>query len=242
MISESAVRRFWPGQDPLGRRLKLTSAELGTAWLTVVGIAGDVKQFYLDSEVRPMVFVPFTQQPIRALNFLLRTSAPLDRAVADARESVKAVDSTQPVYVEPMAKYFVDLAGGMGVIAALLAVVAVIALALAAAGIFAVMAYSVAQRIPEIGIRMALGARPADVWRLVLGNALRLVAAGLGLGLPVSVTLGRVMCSILSGVVALDLRTFAGYTVLLTVAAILASYIPARRATKVDPLIALRSE
>jgi putative ABC transport system permease protein len=243
MISESAARRFWPGQDPMGRRLKLTSAEFETTWLTVVGIVGDVKQFYLDSEVRPTVFVPFAQQPIRPLNFVLRTAAPLDRTVAEVREAVEAVDSTQPVYgVERMAKYFADLAGGIGVIAALLGVVAAIALALAAAGIFAVMAYSVAQRIPEIGIRMALGARPADVWRLVLGSALRLVAVGLGLGLPVSVTLGRVMSSVFSGVVSLDSRTFAGLAVVLSAVALLASYVPARRATKVDPVIALRAE
>jgi putative ABC transport system permease protein len=243
IISESAARRFWPRQDPLGRRLRLPSPEFGTPWLTVVGIVGDARYFFLDSEVRPTIYVPYLQQPIRSLNLVLRTEARLDPTVVDIRRAVEEVDSTLPVYgIERISQFFADLAGGVGVVAALMAVFAIIALVLSAAGIYAVMAYSVAQRIQEIGIRMALGAQGGDIWKLVLGNSVRLLGIGLALGLPVALSLGRVMSSALSGVVAVDPLTFVGFTMLLSAIALLASYIPARRATKVDPIVALRHE
>jgi putative ABC transport system permease protein len=242
IISEGAALRFWPGLDPLGRRVKLTSTELKTPWLTVVGIVGDVRYFFLDSEVRPTFYVPYLQQPIRSLNFVMRTEASMNRTVTDIRGSVQAVDSTVPVYaIERISRFFTDLAGGVGVIGALMGVFAMIALALAAAGIYAVMAYSVAQRTEEIGIRMALGAQSRDIWKLVVGNATRLLGIGLGLGLPVSLALGHLMTSVLSGVVALEPLTFLTFTLVLSAAGLLAGYLPARRAAKVDPLVALRN-
>jgi putative ABC transport system permease protein len=243
VISESAARRFWPRRDPLGLRLRLASPNFSTPWLTVVGIVGDVRHFVLDSEVRPTIYVPYLQQPIRSLNLVLRTEAHLDPAVADIRTAVHDVDSTLPVYgIERLSRFFADLAGGVGVVAALMTVFAAIALVLAAAGIYAVMAYSVAQRIQEFGIRLALGAQRVDISKLVLVNSVRLVGIGLALGLPAALSLGRVMSSLLSGLVAVDPLNCVGFTLLLSASALLASYIPARRATKVDPIIALRHE
>jgi len=243
VISKSAARRFWPGQNPMGQRVRLASTELNTGWLTVVGIAGDVNHFLLDSEVRPTIYLPYRQQPIRSLNLLIRTRASLDRTAIAVRAAGQAVDRGQPINdLQRLSKFFADLAGGVGVIATLLGVFAAIALALATAGIYAVMAYSVAQRTQEIGIRMALGARPEDVRRLIVGSALRLVGIGLGLGLPASLALTLGMSSILPGVVALDPLTFASFSILLAAAALLASFIPSHRATKVDPMMALRAE
>jgi putative ABC transport system permease protein len=243
VISKTAARRFWPGQNALGQRVRLASTELNTNWLTIVGIVGDVNHFLLDNEVRPTFYLPYRQQPLRSLDLVLRTRAPLDQTAIAVRAAGRAVDPAQPIYdLERVGKFFEDLAGGVGVIAALLGVFAVVALILAAAGIYAVMAYAAAQRTQEIGIRMALGARPEDVWRLIIGNALRLVGIGLGLGLPVALALSAAVSSSLPGVIALDPLTFAGFSILLAAVALLASFIPSRRATRVDPVAALRAE
>ena len=243
VISKRAAQRFWPGQDPLGRRAKLASREVSNPWLTIVGVVGDVNHFYLDSAVRPTIYTPYRQQPIRSLNVVLRTGAPLDAAAGDIRAAMQSLDAAQPIStVERMSRFFSDLAGGVGMIADLMGAFAIIALVLAGAGIYAVMSYSVAQRAREIGIRMALGARPLDVQRLVVGNALRLTGIGLGLGVPGALALSRAMSGVLPGVVALDAFTFAGVTVLLAAIALLASLVPSRRAALVDPLLSLRAE
>jgi putative ABC transport system permease protein len=243
IISESAAQRFWSGQDPLGHRAKLASTELKTPWLTVIGVVGDVRHFFLDSEVRPTIYIPYAQQPIRSLNLVMRTGASLSRTMVDVRESVQAVDARVPVYgVERISRFFNDLAGGVEVVGALMGLFALVALALAAAGVYAVMAYSVAQRKQEIGIRMAMGAHRGDILKLIVGNAVRLLGIGLGLGMPVALALGRLMSSILPGVVALEPFPFVSFAAVLSAFGLLAGYIPARQAAKVDPLVALRNE
>jgi putative ABC transport system permease protein len=243
VISKGAAERFWPGQKALGRRVRLTSAELNTGWLTVIGIAGDVNHFLLDKQIRPILYLPYRQQPIRSLNIVMRTHAPLGQVAEAVRAAGRAVDPTQPVYdFERIGRFYADLTGGVGVIAALLGIFALIALALATAGIYAVMAYSVAQRRGEIGIRMALGARPHDVRRLIVGNALRLIGTGLGLGLPAAFALTTMVSSVLPAVVAVDAVTFLVFAILLAAVALFASLIPSQRAIRIDPLLALRSE
>jgi len=243
IISQAAARRFWPGQNAMGRRVRLASTECNTGWLTIVGIAGDVNHFLLDSEVRPTIYLPYRQQPVRSLHVLLRTRAPLEQTTVAVRAAGRAIDPGQPINdLERLSGFFADLAGGVGVIATVLGVFAVIALALATAGIYAVMAYSVAQRTQEIGVRIALGARPQDVRRLIVGSALRLVGIGLGLGLPTAFALTLGMSSSLPGVVSLDPLTFASFAILLAAVAVLASFIPSHRATMVDPMTALRAD
>ncbi len=154
---------------------------------------------------------------------------------------MRSVDAAQQAYdLQSLSRFFADLSGAVGIMSALMAAFAIIALALSAAGVYAVMAYSVVQRRQEIGIRMALGADPKDVWKLVVGNALRLVAIGLAVALPVALVLSRIMVSVLSGIIALDPVTFMGFAIVPALFAVLASYIPARRATAIDPLLALR--
>lgn len=241
LVSISAARRFWPRQDAVGRRLKLTSPDFNTPWLTVVGVVGDVNQFFLDSEVRPTVYVPYLQQPIRALAFVIRSEASFEPIAFEVRAAARSVDPAQRAYnLQSLSRFFAELSRAVGVMAALMGTFATIALALSAAGVYAVMAYSVVQRTQEIGIRMALGAAPKDIWKLVVRNALSLVGIGLAVGLPAALALSRVMAHVLSGVVALDPFVFVSFTSLLAMIALLASYIPARRATMVDPLVALR--
>jgi putative ABC transport system permease protein len=243
VISQSTAHRFFAGQDALGRRLKLTSRESNTPYLTVVVVVADVKHFLLSNEVRPTIYVPYTQQPVRSLEAVIESSAPLDRTANDARAAVRAVDSTLALpNIQRISRLFSDLVGAVGVIASLMAIFAVMAAILAAAGIYAVMSYSVAQRTREIGIRMALGARPQDVMKMIVSNALRLVSIGLVIGCLVAFALSRGMSSTLPGVVALDPLTFIAFALLLTAIALFASLIPSRRATKVDPLLALRSD
>ena len=241
LASANAARRFWPGKDVLGRSLQLVAADFPATPLTVVGIVGDVSHFYLDSEVRPTIYVPYTQHPIRALNFVVQSDAPFEQSASRVRAAARAVDASQQAYdFQSLSRFFTDLSGAIGVITALMEVFAVIALALSAAGVYAVMAYSVAQRSQEIGIRMALGADPKDVWKLVVGKALRMVGIGLVIALPVAFGLSRVMVSALSGIIALDPVAFLTFAALPAAMAVLASYLPARRATSIDPLVALR--
>jgi putative ABC transport system permease protein len=240
VISRSAAQRLWPKQNALGRRLKLDSAGTQAPWLTVVGIGGDVNHFYLDSQIRPTVYVPCTQQPARQSKVLLRAKAPLAQTAFGVREATKAVDSGMPVDLERVNRYYDDLAGGFGVVAGLMSALAFVALVLSAAGIYALLAYSVGQRTHEIGVRMALGARPADVSLMVVKDALRLVIVALCLGIPGALALCRAMSHALAGVTTLNPLIVGVSVSLLVIAALLASYLPARRSSSVDPSSALR--
>ena len=243
VINDSAARRFWPRHDPAGQRLRISTAGSSTAWLTVAGITGDVNHFYLDTEIRPTVYVPYSQYPVRAVNVLVKPAAPVSRTVVAVRDAMRSLDGTQPVYdIASMSRPFADMSGGVGVMATLIGIFALLALALSAAGVYAVMAYSVSQRTQEIGIRMALGAASSDVWRMVLGDGLRLAGIAFCLGVPGAVALSLIMSRLLAGIVALQPLTLAAATAVVAVAALLATGLPARRATRVDPLIAMRWE
>jgi putative ABC transport system permease protein len=241
IINESLARRFFPGQDPIGRRIDMNWKSSG--WQEIVGVVGDVKHDGMDLPVSPTVYVPFLQTPDSGMTLVLRAKGDPLALVGAVRAQVYALDKNQPVsrlrtmealVSESMGprRFSMALAGGFAVLALLLAVV----------GIYGVIAYSVSQRFHEIGIRMALGARRADVLRLVVGQGFRLVLAGLALGLAAAFPLSRVLSRFLFDVSPSDPFTFAGIPLLLAGVALVASYLPARRAARIDPLTALRVE
>jgi len=241
IVSANAAQRFWQGRDVLGKRIRLSSADWNTPWLTVVGVVGDVNQFFLDTEILPTVYLPYTQQPLRALHFVVRSTSKAEGTGAAVRSAVLATDATQRIYdLKSINSFYSDLTGGVGVIARLMETFAFLALLLSAAGIFALMAYSVAQRTHDIGIRMALGAQRQHIRQLILRNALKLVVGGLVLGLPGAVALSVAMSSVLPAVVTPEPVTFLAFAILLSTVALAACYFPLRKATTVDPVVALR--
>jgi putative ABC transport system permease protein len=243
IISESLARRFIPAENPIGKRIKLGGRDSTRPWLSIVGVAGDVRDSALDSAARPCVYVPYSQFPSSSMTLVVRANVDPMSLVTSIREQVLAIDKDQPVTdIKTMEQYVSDSVSPRRANALLLAVFAGLALVLAVIGIYGVMSYSVSQRVQEIGIRIALGAQRSDVMKLIVGNAIALVIAGVALGLVGAFALTRLMSSLLYGVSATDPLTFIGVSVMLVVVALLASYIPARRATKVDPMIALRCE
>jgi len=243
VISETMAHQNWPDQNPLGKHLQLGHPEAGQPLRTVVGVVGDVQPVPLDHDPAPTVYVPLAQQPELVSAFVVRTSrAPLTLAGA-VNAQLRAVDAEQPAYdIRSLEQVVADGLSGIESSARMMMSFAGCALILAAAGIFAVMAYSVTQRTHEIGVRVALGARRSDVLRLVIGGALKMAAIGLSIGLVLALLLTRALSSALFGVVRIDIVTFALLTSLLALVAALAAYIPARWATNVDPMVALRYE
>jgi putative ABC transport system permease protein len=243
IVSESLARRFLENDDPIGKRIKLGGRDSTRPWLSIVGIAGDVRDTALESDARPCVYLPYPQFPALSMSLIARTGIDSKVLVPAIRGEVWAVDKDQPVTdIKTMDQYVSDSVSPRRANALLLAVFAALALVLASIGVYGVMAYSVTQRVHEIGIRMALGAQTSDVIKLIVGNGMTLVLAGVVIGIAGALALSRVLSSLLYGVSATDPITFALVSVMLISVALLASYIPARRATKVDPMIALRCE
>ena len=243
VISETMARRFWRDDEPIGKRLKFGGQQSQNPWMTIVGIVGDVKTDGLDLENRPAFYRSFLQASSLSLMLVARTSsdpAVLSKAV---QRGVQSVDPELPVFaVKPMDEVMVSAMAERRFSMMLFGIFAFLALALAGVGIYGVMAYTVAQRTHEIGIRIALGAAGADVLKMIVGQATRLALIGVGTGLTLAFALTRLMSSLLFGVSATDPLTFLAISLVLTGVAVLASYIPARRATRVDPMIALRYE
>lgn len=261
IVSDSLAKRYWPNQDPLGRRIKWGNKEFGSPWMTVVGVVGDVRQRGLETEPRPTLYVPNLQlgEPIktrvgvtlrelmatdaRSIELVARTTPGVTGIVNAVREAVWAVDPNQPVTrVKTMEQVLADTMVVQRFSTWLLGVFAGIALVLAAAGIYGVISYSVSQRTHEIGIRMALGAEQRDVLKLVLGQGMIPALIGLAIGVVGAVGLTRLMATLLFNVSPTDPITFGVIGVLLVVVAVAACYLPARRAARVDPMEALRCE
>jgi len=239
VINETMARRFWPGEDVIGKRLAIG----GQPWRTIVGVVGDVRHSSLDAEPRPQMYFSYLQDTLPFMSLAVRTTTDPASMVAALRSEIHAIDKDQPVFaIKTMNEVLARSVSQRRLYMTLLGIFAGIALLLAAVGIYGVMSYSVTQRTHEIGIRMALGARSSDVLRLVVGQGMTLALVGVVAGLIAALAMTRVIASLLYGVSATDPATFAIVSVVLTTVALLACYIPARRATKVDPMIALRHE
>ena len=240
IINDILAARIWPGQDPIGRRLRVGFEK---EQREVIGVVGSIKQMALDAPTRPAMYMPHAQAPTNRLSLLVRTKGePLAMAAA-VREQVRAIDKDVPVTrVQTMEKVLGASVAQPRFSMLLVVLFAGLALVLSTVGIYGVMAYSVSRRAREIGVRMALGAGAGQVLKLVLKDGMTLAFAGIALGLLGAFALTRLMASLLFGISAKDPLTFASVAVFLAVVAFTACYIPARRATKVDPLIALRNE
>jgi putative ABC transport system permease protein len=243
LINQSLARRFWPGQDPVGRRIKLGANQDRKPWTTIVGVVGDVRHFGLDVEPRPEVYVPYAHSPLFAPILVVRTATDPAPMVRELGEAVRSAAPGLPVYnVAPMRELMERSTAQRRFLMWLLTAFAVAALLLAAVGVYGIVSQSVAQRTREIGLRMALGARPAAALRLMALDGLRSMLPGLAVGVAGAMGLSRTMRSVLFEVGPLDPVVFAAAAVTLGLCGALACYVPARRATRVDPLAALRHE
>ncbi|MDQ3746509.1 MAG: ABC transporter permease, partial [Acidobacteriota bacterium] len=244
VVSETFARRFCPGGDAVGRRLAWGGWP-GADWLTIVGVVADVKDSTLEAEDAPAIYMPIFQLPYARPNvvFLARTSGDAGELAAAMRREIRAVDEELPVYdVRPMTELVASSLAQRRFSTWALAVFAAAALLLAGVGLYGVISYSVTQRTYEIGVRVALGARAGDIRKLVVRQGLALAGAGVLLGLFAALALTRVLAGLLYGVSAADPLTFAGVALLLLAVAFAACLVPARRATRVDPMVALRHE
>jgi predicted permease len=243
LIDETMAARLWPSADPIGKRLKFGGRESKAPWMTIVGIVGNIKTDGFDQPDQPHLYIAILQSPGYAMAVYLRTTPNPESLAQPLREQVQAVDPNLPVFgVQGLEEVVSSSLANRRFAVQMIGLFGSVALLLAGIGIYGVMSYAVTQRTHEIGIRLALGAQARDVLRLVVRQGLTLAVIGVLIGLASAFALTRLISSLLYGVSATDPLTFAIIAVLLTGVALLACYIPARRATKVDPLVALRYE
>ena len=242
VISESLARVRWPGQDPIGRTIEFGNIDGDLRLLTIVGIVGDVHEYGVEAPPRPTVYVDLFQRPEPAITVVLLSDADTGMVTSAAREILHELNPEIPPRFRTFSQIYSASLGSRRFNVILVGCFAMLALVLAAVGIFGVMAYSVSRRTREIGVRMALGAHSRDVVTMILGQGLRTILIGIVIGLAGSLVITRTLQSLLFGVTATDPVTFAAVIVLLATTALLACYIPARRAAKVDPMVALRYE
>jgi putative ABC transport system permease protein len=240
VLSEMVARHYWPDGSALGQRVRLGNTQ--SPWLTVMGVCGDTKDWFGGS-IEPAAYVSFVQRPRPAMTIALRTAGDPLNAVQGARRQIREVDPNQPVYdVKSMEQLLAEQTSGVRAAAITMGRYAMIALLLAVTGIYAVTSYSVVQRTHEIGIRVALGAARGNILGLAMRQGMGLAAMGLGIGIPAAFLMTRLMSSFLYNALAVSLAPFAVFTLALGFSALLASYIPAQRAARIDPMVALREE
>jgi putative ABC transport system permease protein len=244
VVNDTFAKRFFPNGDAIGKRIRLGKLTSDFPWATIVGIVGDVRGFALDEPPEPTMYWPVAQiRSTPSLSIVVRTESDPAALAPSARDAIAKIDGAQPIYdVQPLDQLVAKSLGQRRFTLMLMVLFGVIALVLSAIGIYGVMAFAVTQRTQEIGIRMALGASALDVLKMVVGSGMFLAAIGVVVGLIGAFALTRLMASLLFGVSPTDLVTFGFVTGGLLMVALLACYIPARRATKVDPLVALRYE
>ena len=245
IINSTMAKRYFPNEDPIGKRIRLTSMFNNDpeVYREIVGIVGDVKSNSLAQETPPQTYEPHTQEPFHFMTLVVRTAGDPTGVNEAIRREVLQLDKEQPVFrIETLDQLIATSTGHRRFSMMLFAVFAAAAIALASVGLYGVMSYAVTQRTHEVGIRMALGAQRSDVLGLILRQGLRLTLSGIAIGLIAAWAATRLLINLLYGVSATDLPTFTGVSLLLIGIALLACYIPARRATKVDPMVALRTD
>ena len=243
IINEALARTSFAGQDPIGRRIQcgLDSLE----FMTIVGVVGDVRMWGPQRPAQAEIFMPYEQHPgpATSLNLVARTSVPDPLLLADtARRKISERNPDVPMRASTMEGTLETASATPRFQTFLLVVFAAVALLLALAGVYGVMAYTVSQRVPELGVRIALGATPENIRGLVFGHGARLAGAGLVLGIALALLSGRLLQGFLFGVTASDPRVLAAVTVVVAFATLAACYVPVRRAVRVDPMVALRAE
>jgi putative ABC transport system permease protein len=247
IVNETMARQYWPGQSVLGRRLKLGAPTEDIPWLEVIGVVADVRQMGLDAPVKAEMYLPYQQVP-NYLSYIprdlaIRTSEDPSSLAGAVRQAIREVDPDQPVSnIATMAELLGEEAAQRRLGMLMLVAFSALALLLAAIGIYGVLAYFVSQHTNEIGVRVALGATQMNILLMILRKGMNLTLAGVAIGLIAAFAVTRLMSSLLFEVRAVDPLTFVVAPVVLALAGLLASFIPARRAIKVDPLVALRYE
>jgi putative ABC transport system permease protein len=248
IINETAANRFWPNENPLGKRITIGMGQEVKLYgkpvsREIVGVVGNVRHEQLKDDFQPEMYIPAWHLPAQTMMLIVRSNAPTESLINSMRQAVQSIDRDQPIRRPQTLEAAISrTVAPLKFVTVLLALFAGLALTLAIIGIYAVMSYAVVQRTQEIGIRMALGAQYSDVLKLVLGHGVSLTLGGIGLGLVCSLALTRVMASLLFEVRPTDATTLVVVSVTQALIAMLACYIPARRAAKVDPLVALRYE
>jgi putative ABC transport system permease protein len=243
VVSERMARRYWPGASALGRRIKAGAADSDQPWLTIVGVVGEIQYDWLDREPPPVLYRSYRQAAEGWTTLAVRTHGDSMRVVTAVRSQVAKVDPDQPLAeIKTLDRVMTDAVLGLSYVAVMMTVLGVIALALSAIGVSGLMAYAVTERTHEIGVRLALGAQRDSVLRMLVGRGMLLAGIGLGIGLAGSIFIARLLSSLIFGVSATDWGTFGGVLAAMAAVSLAASYIPARRAAKLDPTIALRHE
>jgi len=245
VINEAMAKQFWPNDDPVGKRMAIGDSSKDSSWRTIVGIVGDVRHASLTEEPVPFAFIDYRQdlESWSRMAFVIKTSTDTASMTSAVRSSLLSVDPQQPVYaIEPMNKLLGNSVAPRRFVMSLIGGLALVALMLAIVGIYSVISFSVSERTREIGIRMALGAKRSDVLRMILGQGMRVSALGIVIGLAIALGLTRWLRSLLFEVSATDPKTFVLVAMMVSLVALIACYLPARRATRVDPLVALKDE
>jgi predicted permease len=244
IINDAMARRSWPGHNPVGRRFKLGPRDSENPWYTVVGVVGDMRRQGLEREPFPQMFVSLAQTPPQSADLFIRTSSDNPMAMAGAlRAAVRRVEKNAPIYgVAPLEQQLGTYVAQRRFLTSLLTGFSLVALLMAAVGIYGLIQYSIATRTQEIGVRMAVGAQAGEIFRMILGEGLKLSLTGLMLGLLGALWLGQAGSSLLFGVTPTDPLTFMVVSLLLIAVAVAACCFPARRAMQIEPIVALRQE
>ena len=243
IVSESFAKRYWPAGDAIGKRFHTGSSAVRGRWLAIIGIVGDTKETGLDAPTKMSFYLPLYQGPIPFVTLAVRTRTPTLGLASEVARAVRMLDKNVPLYaIETMEQYAGDSLNTRSSAALLFSILAGLTVFLAATGVYAAFSYAVAQRTHEIGIRIALGAQRGSILRLVIGQGLTVAGIGIAAGIGAAFGLTRLMTNLLYGVTPTDPATFIGVAILLLIVALIACYVPARRAMRVHPMLALRYE